>query len=58
MPSMSMPAMRSEARLLHEGNGVYRGAGSIVHGGRWDVTVTVTRGGRVLGRRQLAVVAR
>ncbi len=38
MPSMNMPAMRSEARLTHAGNGVYRGPATISMAGRWDVT--------------------
>ena len=40
------------------GGGVYRGSGQVMSAGRWDVTVTVTRGGQRLGSSQLAVVAR
>ncbi|MBM3778889.1 MAG: efflux RND transporter periplasmic adaptor subunit [Acidimicrobiia bacterium] len=58
MPSMNMPAMRSEATLAPAGDGVYRGRGEILMPGRWDVTVTVTRDGRRLGGRELGVVAR
>jgi Cu(I)/Ag(I) efflux system membrane fusion protein/cobalt-zinc-cadmium efflux system membrane fusion protein len=58
MPSMNMPAMRSDAALLHAGDGVYRGSGQVIMAGRWDVTVTVTRGGMRLGSRQLSFVAR
>ena len=57
MPSMAMPAMQSSATLPHAGNGVYRGEGEVVMGGRWDVTVTVSRDGARLGSRRLAVVA-
>ncbi len=56
MPSMGMPAMRSRATLAHAGEGIYRGIGEISMAGRWDVTVTVRRGGQVIGRRQTAVV--
>jgi Cu(I)/Ag(I) efflux system membrane fusion protein/cobalt-zinc-cadmium efflux system membrane fusion protein len=55
MPTMNMPAMRSEAKLSGIGNGVYRGVGQILSRGRWDVTVTVTRGGQRLGANQFAV---
>jgi Cu(I)/Ag(I) efflux system membrane fusion protein/cobalt-zinc-cadmium efflux system membrane fusion protein len=58
MPSMNMPAMRNEAALTHAGGGTYRGAGEILMGGRWDVTVTTMRNGARLGSRTFTVVAR
>jgi RND family efflux transporter MFP subunit len=58
MPTMNMPAMRSEAKLSPMGNGLYRGSGQVMMAGRWDATVTVTRGGQRLGSKQLPVVAR
>jgi Cu(I)/Ag(I) efflux system membrane fusion protein/cobalt-zinc-cadmium efflux system membrane fusion protein len=58
MPTMNMPAMRSEAKLSPAGAGVYRGTGQVMMAGRWDTTVTVTRGGQRLGTKQLPVVAR
>ncbi len=58
MPTMNMPAMRSEAKLSPAGAGVYRGTGQAMMAGRWDTTVTVTRGGQRLGTKQLQVVAR
>jgi hypothetical protein len=58
MPTMNMPAMRSEAKLAPVGGGVYRGNGEVMMAGRWDATVTVVRGGQRLGTRQLPVVAR
>jgi RND family efflux transporter MFP subunit len=58
MPTMNMPAMRNETKLPHVGAGVYRGPGQVMMGGRWDVTVTVSKGGQQLGRKQLAIVAR
>ena len=58
MPTMNMPAMRNETKLPHVGGGVYRGPGQVMMGGRWDVTVTVAKGGQQLGRKQLAMVAR
>ncbi|HEY1309235.1 MAG TPA: FixH family protein [Vicinamibacterales bacterium] len=58
MPTMNMPAMRSETKLAPAGGGVYRGSGQVMMAGRWDATVTVTRGGRRLGAKRLPVVAR
>jgi RND family efflux transporter MFP subunit len=58
MPTMNMPAMRSEAKLAPAGGGIYRGSGQVMMAGRWDATVTVVRGGQRLGTRQLPVVAR
>lgn len=58
MPTMNMPAMRSETTLKPAGKGVYRGSGRLATAGRWEVTVTATRGGERLGSRQLAIVVR
>ena len=58
MPTMNMPAMKSEAKLTPAGSGVYRGSGQVMMAGRWDATVTVVRGGQRLGTKQLPVVAR
>lgn len=58
MPIMNMPAMKSDAKLSPAGGGVYRGTGQLMTAGRWDTTVTVTRGGQRLGTKQLQVAAR
>jgi RND family efflux transporter MFP subunit len=58
MPSMNMPAMRSQAPLLGQGNGQYRGRAGISMAGRWDVTIVVTRAGRTIGRVERAIIAR
>jgi hypothetical protein len=58
MPTMNMPAMKSDAKLAPAGAGVYRGSGQVMMAGRWDATVTVVRGGQRLGTKQLPVVAR
>jgi len=58
MPTMNMPAMRNEAKLPSVGGGVYRGPGQVMMGGRWDVTVNVSKDGKRLGSGQFAVVAR
>lgn len=58
MPTMNMPAMRNDTKLPHAGGGVYRGPGQVLMAGRWDVTVTVGRGGRQIGQKQFAITAR
>jgi len=58
MPTMNMPAMRNEVKLSHAGGGVYRGTGQVMMAGRWDVTITVSRGGQRIGSKQVALVAR
>jgi Cu(I)/Ag(I) efflux system membrane fusion protein/cobalt-zinc-cadmium efflux system membrane fusion protein len=58
MPTMNMPAMRNETKLAHVGGGLYRGPGQVMMAGRWDVTVTVAKDGKPLGRKQLALAAR
>lgn len=58
MPSMNMPAMSSEAKLAHTGNGVYAGTGVVSMAGRWDVTIAATRDGRRIASKQTTVVAR
>jgi Cu(I)/Ag(I) efflux system membrane fusion protein/cobalt-zinc-cadmium efflux system membrane fusion protein len=58
MPSMNMPAMRTDVALLHAGGGVYRGRGNISMSGKWDVSVTVVRDGARIGTRMLGIVAK
>ena len=58
MPSMNMPAMRSQATLLAQGDGRYRGRVDVGMSGRWDVTITVVRGGQAIGRAERAMVVR
>ena len=58
MPTMNMPAARSEATLVAAGGGLYRGTAEVMIPGRWTVTVSVARAGTTLGARQFAVVAK
>ena len=58
MPSMNMPAMRSEAALGHAGTGVYRGSLDVMMTGRWEATVTVTRGTERLASKQMTLMVR
>lgn len=57
MSSMNMPEMRSSAALKHAGDGRYRGTGNVAMAGRWDVTVSVSKGGKEIGTRKLTVTA-
>lgn len=58
MPSMNMPAMKSEVTLLHNADGEYHGHGRFTMAGRWDAIVTVTRNGRAVGSYSVGVTAR
>jgi Cu(I)/Ag(I) efflux system membrane fusion protein len=58
MPSMNMPAMRSDAALSHVSGGIYRGTGQVLMAGRWDITVTVSRSGETIGRTSSSLIAR
>jgi hypothetical protein len=58
MPSMNMPAMRANTKLGAAGDGRYRGTTDVQMIGRWDVTVTVARAGRVIGTSVLSLTAR
>ena len=58
MPSMNMPEMRNSIPLKHDAKGLYRGTGNVMMGGRWDVTVTVKRGGKEIGSKKFVVTAK
>ena len=57
MPSMNMPAMRSEATLAHESEGRYVGTRALEMGGTWNVAVTIARGQDAPITRHLTIVA-
>jgi Cu(I)/Ag(I) efflux system membrane protein CusA/SilA len=58
MPSMNMPAMRSDAALSPQGGGVYRGTGQLSMSGTWNVEVSISRKGQDLGSAKFSVVAK
>jgi hypothetical protein len=58
MPSMNMPAMRTDVPLEHVGQGRYRGNGDLSMGGTWNVAITVERNGKQIGSTKLSVVAK
>lgn len=55
MPAMGMAAVRSEALLRSAGAGSYQGEIAVPTPGTWQVSVTVEKGGAVLGSRQLTL---
>lgn len=57
MPSMNMPAMRSNAMLVHQGNGRYSGTGQLSMAGTWTTTITVSRGGQQIARKTFSLNA-
>ena len=58
MPSMKMPEMRNTVTLKHEGGGRYRGTGNVMMAGSWDATVSVKRGGQVVGTHKVPITAK
>ena len=58
MPSMKMPEMRSTVTLKHEGGGRYRGTGNVMMAGSWDATISVKRGGQVVGTHKVPITAK
>jgi hypothetical protein len=58
MPTMNMPAMRTEAALMPKGDGIYRGTGQLSMSGTWNVSIAITRDGRDLGSAAFSVVAK
>jgi RND family efflux transporter MFP subunit len=57
MPAMGMGALTNSVQLTQKSPGVYDGTGVLESGGTWQVTVTVTQGGQVIGIKQLRVSA-
>jgi hypothetical protein len=58
MPSMNMPEMRNSVPLTHQGGGSYRGGGTVMMAGEWDVTVTASRAGQQIASETFDVVTR
>jgi RND family efflux transporter MFP subunit len=57
MPAMGMAAQHAAATLTDKGNGDYEGSVQLQSGGTWTTTVTVQRGGKAIGTKQLSVDA-
>ena len=58
MPSMNMPAMRSDAALRHEGEGRYRGTAQLSMAGTWNVSVDVAVDAKPIATRHTSIVAK
>jgi RND family efflux transporter MFP subunit len=58
MPSMNMPAVHIQIKLASMGGGKYQGTGEIMTSGRWDVMVSVTRGGQRVDSKELSMTVR
>ena len=58
MPSMNMPAMRSETVLTHAGEGRYQGTGQLSMGGTWEVAISVRQGAEEVATRRTSIVAK
>lgn len=57
MPAMGMAAMKTEVQLSDKGGGIYEGAGSLASGGTWQVTITASQNGRVIGSKHFPATA-
>ena len=58
MPSMNMPAMRSDVPLQHEGEGRYGGTGQLSMSGTWNVAINVAEGAKPIATRHTSIVAK
>jgi len=59
MPQMgAMAPMEAKATLKHEGGGRYEGEIDIPMAWSWETTVTVRKGGQVLGTAMTTITAR
>jgi len=57
MPQMGMSAMNVVTTLSEKGAGVYEGQVNLQTGGTWQITITATKNGTVIGTKQLSVNA-
>ena len=57
MPQMGMLATNVVTTLSEKGAGVYEGQLNLQTGGTWQVTITATKNGTVIGTKQLSVNA-
>ena len=57
MPEMGMAAMNVVTALSERGGGIYEGQVTLESGGKWQITVTASRNGAVLGTKQVSLIA-
>jgi mono/diheme cytochrome c family protein len=56
-PKTKHPEMRTEGTLNSAGNGKYTGVAMVTMAGTWNVTVTATQSGKVLGQTKATIAA-
>ena len=54
----TMGEMRNEVKLKASEPGMYMGPGNVMMAGKWNVTISVMQGGKVLGQKQVALTAK
>lgn len=57
MPEMGMPAMNVVTQLAEKASGFYEGQARLESGGKWQITITVTKNGVGIGTKQLSLLA-
>src|SRR5712691_2878075 len=58
MPAMKMAEMHNEVMLKPAAAGTYTGAGQVMMAGKWNVTVSVKKGGKELGQKKVTLTAK
>ena len=58
MPAMKMAEMRNEVMLKPAAAGTYTGTGQVMMAGKWNVTVSVKKGGKELGQKKVTLTAK
>ena len=58
MPAMKMAEMRNEVKLKPAAAGTYTGTGQVMMAGKWNVTVSVKKGGKQLGQKKVTLTAK
>lgn len=54
----TMAEMRNEVKLKSSGNGMYTGPGNVMMVGKWNVTISVKRGGKEIGQKKVTLTAK
>ena len=58
MPAMKMAEMHNEVMLKPAAAGTYTGTGQVMMAGKWNVTVSVKKGGKELGQKKSTLTAK
>ena len=58
MPAMKMAEMHNEVMLKPAAAGTYTGTGQVMMAGKWNVTVSVKKGGKELGQKKVTLTAK